>query len=66
MMHADFDLTELDKVANAMADAAREVILPFFRSLTLPHDNKDAAGFDPVTEADRAAERVMRDILAAR
>ena len=29
-------------------------------------DNKLAAGFDPVTEADRASERAMRAILAAR
>ncbi|WP_343344781.1 inositol monophosphatase family protein [Sphingomicrobium sp. XHP0239] len=26
-------------------------------------DNKDKAGFDPVTEADRAAERAMRDLI---
>lgn len=46
-----------------MADAARHAILPFFRSSELSEENKQQEGFDPVTEADRAAERAMRDIL---
>jgi myo-inositol-1(or 4)-monophosphatase len=54
---------ELRACAHAMADAARAVILPMFRT-GLVSDNKDAGGFDPVTEADRAAERTMRDLLA--
>lgn len=48
---------------HAMADAARAVILPLFRT-GLSSDNKDASGFDPVTEADRAAEQAMRAVLA--
>lgn len=52
--------------AHALADAAREAILPWFRADNLIADNKDGTGFDPVTEGDRAAERAMRDILAAR
>lgn len=56
-------LTDLE-VAEKMADAARQAILPFFRQPTLETENKLQGGFDPVTEADRAAERVMRDILA--
>lgn len=48
-----------------MADAARAAILPYFRATDLAEDNKDAAGFDPVTEADRAAERAMRAVLGA-
>jgi histidinol phosphatase-like enzyme (inositol monophosphatase family) len=56
---------DLIRVAHLLADEARAVILPFFRSSTLSSDNKDAAGgFDPVTQADRAAETAMRDILA--
>jgi len=50
--------------AHAMADAARAVILPYFRRHDLVADNKLASGFDPVTEADRAAEKVMREVLA--
>lgn len=52
--------------AHLMADAARLAILPHFRSSDLHSDNKLSAGFDPVTEADRAAERAMRAILAER
>ena len=52
--------------ATAMADAARAVTLPLFRSPALSADNKRETGFDPVTEADRAAEREMRAVLARR
>lgn len=52
-------------VAHDMADAARAAILPFFRQSPAT-DNKLAEGFDPVTEADRAAEAAMRDVLAKR
>ncbi|WP_375280407.1 inositol monophosphatase family protein [Pseudooctadecabacter sp.] len=48
--------------AHEIADAARAAILPLFRT-NLASDNKEAGGFDPVTEADRAAERAMRDVL---
>ncbi len=49
--------------AHHMADAARAAILPHFRT-ALSAENKQADGFDPVTVADRAAERAMRDVLA--
>ncbi|MEQ8290567.1 MAG: histidinol-phosphatase [Roseovarius sp.] len=54
------------QTAHALADAAREAILPFFRSAGMQADNKAGTGFDPVTEADCAAERAMREILARR
>ncbi|SMX37340.1 inositol monophosphatase family protein [Octadecabacter ascidiaceicola] len=57
------EMTLLRDCAHVMADAARAAILPLFRS-GLTSDNKDATGFDPVTEADRAAEQAMRAILA--
>jgi myo-inositol-1(or 4)-monophosphatase len=51
--------------AHALADAARNAVLPHFRSAALLTDNKlDDGRFDPVTEADRSAERAMRDVLA--
>ena len=61
------EVAELVGVAHALADAARPETLAHFR-LGVAADDKDAAGlrFDPVTEADRASERVMREILAAR
>lgn len=50
--------------AHRLADAARGETLRLFRSPDLRPDNKLAQGFDPVTEADRASERAMREILA--
>jgi myo-inositol-1(or 4)-monophosphatase len=49
--------------AEQLADAARTAILPHFRHRRLATDNKEASHFDPVTEADRAGEKVMRSIL---
>ncbi|WP_172292611.1 inositol monophosphatase family protein [Pseudoruegeria sp. HB172150] len=57
---------ELLDTANALADAARSAILPHFRAVGLAAENKAGIGFDPVTAADRAAEAIMRDILAER
>lgn len=57
------DAQDIINAAHRMVDAAREAILPFFRT-GLAADNKWQTGFDPVTEADRAAERAMREVLA--
>lgn len=51
--------------AHAMADAARAVVLPYFRTLDLSAENKSVSGFDPVTAADKAAERSMIEVLRA-
>ena len=61
---SEFD-ADILRVAHLMADAARAAILPHFRAPGLIADNKDNAGYDPVTIADRKAERAMRDVLAA-
>ena len=45
-----------------LATASGETILPFFRT-SLAVDNKGDGKFDPVTEADRAAEAVMRRLI---
>src|SRR5258708_20185382 len=47
-----------------LGTASGETILPFFRT-SLSIDNKSASDFDPVTEADRAAEAVMRRLIKA-
>ncbi len=47
-----------------LADAAAAETLPRFRA-EMGIDNKHAAGFDPVTEADREAERAIRALIAA-
>jgi histidinol phosphatase-like enzyme (inositol monophosphatase family) len=51
--------------AEKLADAARAAALPFFRLAATRTDNKAATGYDPVTEADQAAERAMRALLSA-
>ncbi|MBC2887535.1 histidinol-phosphatase [Ochrobactrum sp. CM-21-5] len=45
-----------------VAAAAAAETLPRFRQLT-EVDNKYSVGFDPVTEADRAAERAIRTVI---
>ncbi len=52
--------------ANAMADAARKVILPHFRSNSLIAENKSLYGYDPVTDADKVAEKAMISELKKR
>ncbi|WP_375452544.1 histidinol-phosphatase [uncultured Devosia sp.] len=59
---------DLDLVAETLleaAEAAADQTLPLFRT-TLAVDNKLDIGFDPVTEADRAAETAIRAVIAAR
>lgn len=53
------------QLAGDLAEAARAECLPRFRT-GIPADNKAVTGFDPVTEADRAAEAAMRALLAER
>ena len=58
------DFQEITRTAHALAEAARSVVLPFFRSAGLSAENKLSEGFDPVTAADKAAEQAMRAALA--
>jgi histidinol phosphatase-like enzyme (inositol monophosphatase family) len=55
------DLAAAAKAASAAADAARREILPRFRNVA----TEIKADGSPVTEADRAAERAMREVLRA-
>ena len=48
--------------ANRLADEGGAVIRPYFRK-PLAVTNKKQTAFDPVTEADRGAERAMRDLI---
>ncbi len=57
------DIQRFLTFADTLADAAREAILPYFRAdHAIVHKGGDR--FDPVTDADRAAERVMRELIA--
>ena len=60
-------LTEIDDIFDVVhlcADAAAIETLKWFRRPDLSIDNKDVNGFDPVTQADRVAEKAIRDVLA--
>ncbi|MEL7453561.1 MAG: inositol monophosphatase family protein, partial [Pseudomonadota bacterium] len=50
--------------AGRLADAAWGAIQPHFRSVAAI-ENKASGAFDPVTEADRAAEKAMRALIEA-
>ena len=58
------DTDEFVAFAARLADAARGETLPRFRAGSTIV-NKAQAGFDPVTEADREAERVQRLLISA-
>lgn len=47
-----------------LARVSGEAILPFFRSAIHATDKSGGGVFDPVTEADRAAETAMRRLIA--
>jgi histidinol phosphatase-like enzyme (inositol monophosphatase family) len=69
-MRHSFDPATADalvQAAHALADAARPATLDHFRRGIGAEDKaagRPGARFDPVTEADRAAERAMRDALS--
>ncbi|HEX6859981.1 MAG TPA: histidinol-phosphatase [Caulobacteraceae bacterium] len=58
-------LAELDAFLLALNRASGELILPLFRTENGMVD-KGAKAFDPVTEADKGAERVIRRMIADR
>ena len=57
--HVDFV-----EFAARVAAAAGAAILPHFREAIAVEDKGGARGYDPVTEADRAAEAVIREAIA--
>ena len=63
------DRDELAAFASELADAARKVILPYWRK-SLAVEEKDepdrAIAVSPVTEADRNTERALRDLIESR
>ena len=65
----DDNLDALVRLAGELADVAGAAALPHFRARALVAHDKGAGEdrrFDPVTEADRAAERAIRALLAER
>ncbi|MEM9668181.1 MAG: histidinol-phosphatase [Pseudomonadota bacterium] len=69
-MAAELSEVELEAAllfAGRLADSARAAIAPHFRALSEVEEKTGSAkqGFDPVTEADRGAERAMRALIEA-
>jgi myo-inositol-1(or 4)-monophosphatase len=62
----DDELLELTQFAEELADLSGKTILPHFRQRIEVHNKHGAGGFDPVTDADRAAEDVIRARIKAR
>ncbi len=57
-------VVELGRFLDDLADASGKAILPFFRAqFGLDDKARGGAPFDPVTEADRAAEVVLRKMI---
>ena len=59
------DWAELTRFAIALAEASAREILPYFRRNTAV-DVKDGPVWDPVTEGDRAGERIIRQMIEER
>jgi myo-inositol-1(or 4)-monophosphatase len=58
-------MTAIDFAAfvDELATVSGDAILPFFRTSLGVEDKGSAVGFDPVTQADRAAENAMRGLI---
>ena len=57
----DAELRELISFAGRLADAAGAAILPHFRAPLTVENKKNDGKFDPVTIADREAEKIIRE-----
>jgi histidinol phosphatase-like enzyme (inositol monophosphatase family) len=64
MPHEKLDLAGLADFACILADAAREAAAGW--SGCMPENKALGGAFDPVTEADKAAERTMRGLIGER
>lgn len=65
-MHSAEDLSTFAAFMRELADAARGETLPRWALGIAADDKSGGSAYDPVTEADREAERVMREIIEAR
>jgi myo-inositol-1(or 4)-monophosphatase len=54
---------EFSSFVNELATVSGQAILPFFRSSIAAEDKSRGGLFDPVTEADRASEASMRQLI---
>ena len=56
-------LIDFTHFVNELATLSGQAILPFFRTSIAPDDKSRGGVFDPVTEADRAGEVAMRQLI---
>lgn len=63
---AAHDIASLLAFADDLADAARAAILPHFRAGVAVESKHSIYRFDPVTEADKGAERAIRALIEQR
>lgn len=56
-------LVDFPGFVDDLATASGQAILPFFRTMLATEDKSQGGAFDPVTEADRAAEVAMRRMI---
>lgn len=54
---------DFETFVNRLATVSGEAIMPFFRTAIASEDKAHGGAFDPVTEADRSAELVMRRMI---
>lgn len=54
---------DLEQFLHRLADASGETIMPFFRTRLAAQDKSGNGAFDPVTEADKAAEVIIRRMI---
>jgi myo-inositol-1(or 4)-monophosphatase len=54
---------DFERFVEGLADVSGEAIMPFFRTAIAADDKAHGGAFDPVTEADRAAELSMRRLI---
>ena len=59
-------IVELDAFLVELNRVASDAILPLFRAEHGLIDKGGAKGFDPVTEADKGAERAIRALISQR
>lgn len=55
---------DFERFVQDLATRSGEAILPFFRTHMAARNKDSNGGFDPVTEADRAAEMVLRRMIS--
>ncbi|CAH1648558.1 histidinol-phosphatase [Chelatococcus asaccharovorans] len=58
-------VVDIARFTDDLATRSGQVIMPFFRSALRAEDKSGGHDFDPVTEADRAAEALMRQLIRA-